>query len=120
MVDQGLLSCQCPAADRVVDRAVFITLQHREALLNEIESYEQILMSRTIPHTLPDQELRAAGRFSLFLTAVRRVLDDIKHTRQNERQWDQNAFGNDLGSGTCIQHIYDLQSCSFERLAARL
>eukprot|EP01043_Picozoa_sp_COSAG02_P029315 COSAG02_NODE_1818_length_10774_cov_4.788009_8_plen_267_part_01 len=71
-VDQRLLSL---AHDRIVDCAALITLQHREALLNEIESYEQILMSRTIPHTLPDQELRAAGRFSVFLTAVRRVLD---------------------------------------------
>jgi hypothetical protein len=60
-------------------------------------------MSHTVHHTRPDEELRAAGRFSVLLTAVRRVLDDIKQTRHSERQWDRNGFGNDLVSGACIQ-----------------
>ena len=69
------------------------TRQLREALLAEIQSDEQILM---FGHTLPDQELRAAGRFSVFLTAVRRVLDDIKQTRHVDRQWEHTAFVSDL------------------------
>ena len=75
-----------------------IALQHREALLAEIQSDEYILKISTL-HT----ELREAGRFSVFLTAVRRVLEDIKQTRHEKRQWDSNAFTSDLQGGACPQ-----------------
>ena len=80
-------------------------------------------MSHIVGHTLSDQELRAAGRFSVFLTAVRRVLDDIKQMRHSKRRWDRNGFGNDLASGACIQITQQTSILvvgnAFERLTGR-
>ena len=54
------------------------TLQEREALLAEVQSEEQTL-----------RPVRGAdGDFSVLLSAVRRVLDDIKRPTHTQRQWE--------------------------------
>ena len=69
-----------------MDFKLKMTLQDREALLAEIVSDEQILHAGGNER---DKELAEAGKFSVFLSAVQRVLQDIRQPNRNERrQWD--------------------------------
>ena len=80
------------------------TLQEREALLAEVQSEEQTL-----------RPVRGAdGDFSVLLSAVRRVLDDIKRPTHTQRQWEGQ-----VSAVAALQPQEEADALSFERQAEK-
>jgi len=80
------------------------TLQEREALLAEVQSEEQTL-----------RPVRGAdGDFSVLLSAVRRVLDDIKRPTHTQRQWEGQ-----VSAVAALQPHEEADALSFERQAEK-
>ena len=74
------------------------TREDRQALLAEIKQDEFKLHNQNTPIA---QELRAAGKFSVLLSAVHQVLEDIQTPKpQRPRQWDVSLASRATGGAT--------------------